>query len=156
MPAIITDKFRIHNSEQFKEAFSETSGNTMYLGIGRPQAFATSTRADSRTNNEGSDTAPVTPADNTNAQKNTINTASAYYKQNKIDVEVGVDSTNNTTVNYELRNGWTKQKNLSKFYIQPFYFFLGKLLQLTVFVFLLQIILPHSHQSWFYIHFLNF
>ena len=68
MPAIITDRFRIHNSEQFKEAFSETSGNTMYLGIGRPQAFATSTRADSRTNNEGSDTAPVTPADNTNAQ----------------------------------------------------------------------------------------
>ena len=68
MPAIITDKFRIHNSEQFKEAFSETSGNTMYLGIGRPQAFATSTRADSRTNNEGSDTSPVTPADNQNAQ----------------------------------------------------------------------------------------
>ena len=68
MPAIITDKFRIHNSEQFKEAFSESSGNTMYLGIGRPQAFATSTRADSRTNNEGSDTAPVTPADNTNSQ----------------------------------------------------------------------------------------
>ena len=68
MPAIITDKFRIHNSEQFHEAFSESSGNTMYLGIGRPQAFATSTRADSRTNNEGSDTSPVTPADNVNAQ----------------------------------------------------------------------------------------
>ena len=68
MPAIITDKFRIHNSEQFKEAFSESSGNTMYLGIGRPQAFATSTRADSRTNNEGTDTAPITPADNVNAQ----------------------------------------------------------------------------------------
>ena len=68
MPAIITDKFRIHNSEQFHEAFSESSGNTMYLGIGRPQAFATSTRADSRTNNEGSDTAPVTPADNVNSQ----------------------------------------------------------------------------------------
>ena len=42
MPAIITDRFRIHNSEQFQEAFSEGSGNTMYLGIGRPQAFATS------------------------------------------------------------------------------------------------------------------
>jgi len=68
MPAIITDKFRIHNSEQFHEAFSESSGNTMYLGIGRPQPFATSTRADSRTNNEGSDTAPVTPADNVNSQ----------------------------------------------------------------------------------------
>ena len=33
----------------------------MYLGIGRPQAFATSTRGDGRTNNEGSDT-PLTPA----------------------------------------------------------------------------------------------
>ena len=68
MPAIITDKFRIHNSEQFQEAFSETSGNTLYLGIGRPQAFATSTRGDARTNNEGTDTAPLTPADNLNAQ----------------------------------------------------------------------------------------
>ena len=68
MPAIITDRFRIHNSEQFQEAFSETSGNVMYLGIGRPQAFATSTRGDGRTNNEGSDTAPLTPGDNRNAQ----------------------------------------------------------------------------------------
>jgi len=68
MPAIITDRFRIHNSEQFQEAFSEGSGNTMYLGIGRPQAFATSTRGDARTNNEGTDTAPLTPGDNVNAQ----------------------------------------------------------------------------------------
>ena len=68
MPAIITDKFRVHNSEQFQEAFSEGSGNVMYLGIGRPQAFATSTRGDGRTNNEGSDTAPLTPGDNRNAQ----------------------------------------------------------------------------------------
>ena len=68
MPAIITDRFRIHNSEQFQEAFSEGSGNVMYLGIGRPQAFATATRGDGRTNNEGSDTAPLTPGDNRNAQ----------------------------------------------------------------------------------------
>ena len=40
----------------------------MYLGIGRPQPFATSTRGDARTNNEGTDTSPVTPADNLNAQ----------------------------------------------------------------------------------------
>ena len=58
MPAIITDRFRIHNSEQFQEAFSEGSGNVRYLGIGRPQAFSTATRGDGRTNNEGSDTAP--------------------------------------------------------------------------------------------------
>ena len=68
MPAIITDRFRIHNSEQFQEAFSEGSGNVMYLGIGRPQAFATATRGDARTDNEGSDTAPLTPGDNRNAQ----------------------------------------------------------------------------------------
>jgi hypothetical protein len=68
MPAIITDRFRIHNSEQFQEAFSEASPNTMYLGIGRPQPFATSTRGDARTNNEGTDTSPVTPADNLNVQ----------------------------------------------------------------------------------------
>ena len=34
MPAIITNKFRIHNQEQFVESFSETASNT-YLGIGR-------------------------------------------------------------------------------------------------------------------------
>ena len=68
MPAIITNKFRIHNSEQFQEAFSEASGNTFYLGIGRPQGFTTSTRGDGRTNNEGTDALPVTPADNENTQ----------------------------------------------------------------------------------------
>ena len=68
MPAIITNKFRIHNSEQFQEAFSEVSGNTFYLGIGRPQPFGTSTRGDGRTNNEGTDALPITPADNENTQ----------------------------------------------------------------------------------------
>lgn len=39
MAAIITSKFRIHNAEQFKEAFGETSATNMYLGIGRPQSW---------------------------------------------------------------------------------------------------------------------
>jgi len=63
MPAIITNKFRIHNAEQFSESFSEASPNVYYLGIGRPQAFTTSTRGDSRTENEGSDSSPLTPVD---------------------------------------------------------------------------------------------
>ena len=63
MPAIITNKFRIHNSQQFQESFTETSGNTYYLGIGRPQPFATATRADGRTENQGTDTGPITPVD---------------------------------------------------------------------------------------------
>jgi len=63
MPAIITNKFRINNAEQFSESFSETAKNIYYLGIGRPQPFATLTRGDSRTDYEGTDTNPITPGD---------------------------------------------------------------------------------------------
>src|SRR5210317_2398275 len=63
MPAIITNKFRIHNSEQFTESFSEAVSNVYYMGIGRPQAFGTLTRGDSRTTNEGTDSVPLTPVD---------------------------------------------------------------------------------------------
>ena len=63
MPAIITNKFRIHNSQQFQESFSETAGNTYYLAIGRPQAYGTLTRPDGRTDNQGTDSNPLTPAD---------------------------------------------------------------------------------------------
>ena len=97
MPAIITDKFRIHNSEQFSEAFSESSGNTMYLGIGRPQAFATSTRGDARTNNEGTDTAPLTPADNLNAQHFPFDDLMAAKKIAASDVTFAIPRRNWTT-----------------------------------------------------------
>src|SRR5210317_1738425 len=94
MPAIITDKFRIHNSEQFSEAFSEASGNTFYLGIGRPQAFATSTRGDARTNNEGTDTSPVTPADNVNSQHFPFDDMLAAKKITTTDVTFAVPRRN--------------------------------------------------------------
>jgi len=97
MPAIITDKFRTHNSEQFQEAFSETSGNTMYLGIGRPQAFATATRGDARTNNEGTDTAPLTPADNLNAQHFPFDDLLAAKKVAASDVTFSIPRRNWTT-----------------------------------------------------------
>jgi len=97
MPAIITDRFRIHNSEQFQEAFSETSGNTMYLGIGRPQAFATATRGDARTNNEGTDTAPLTPADNLNAQHFPFDDLMAAKKIAASDVTFAIPRRNWTT-----------------------------------------------------------
>ena len=97
MPAIITDRFRTHNSEQFQEAFSETSGNTMYLGIGRPQAFATATRADGRTNNEGTDTTPLTPADNLNAQHFPFDDMMAAKKISASDVSFAVPRRNWTT-----------------------------------------------------------
>ena len=63
MPAIITNKFRLHNASNFVESFSESSPNLYYLAIGRPQAFATSTAGDSRTQFEGTDASPLTPTD---------------------------------------------------------------------------------------------
>ena len=63
MPAIITNKFRLNNAEQFSESFSETANNKYYLGIGRPQPYGTLTRPDGRTDFEGTDSAPITPGD---------------------------------------------------------------------------------------------
>ena len=63
MPAIITNKFRLNNAEQFSESFSETNNQVYYLGIGRPQPFGTATRPDGRTDYEGTDSLPNTPAD---------------------------------------------------------------------------------------------
>ena len=97
MPAIITDKFRIHNSEQFSEAFSEASGNTFYLGIGRPQPFATSTRGDGRTDNEGTDAAPITPADNTTSQTYPFDDLLAAKKILSTDVTFVIPRRNWTT-----------------------------------------------------------
>ena len=63
MPAIITNKFRLNNAEQFSESFSEAANNKYYLGIGRPQPYGTLTRPDGRTDYEGTDALPITPAD---------------------------------------------------------------------------------------------
>lgn len=40
MPSIVSSKFRIHNAEQFKEAFDETSNTIMYFFVGRNKAYA--------------------------------------------------------------------------------------------------------------------
>ena len=64
MAAIITNKFRINNSQQFVESFSEAVPNVYYLTIGKPLSWGTYTRGDLRTDNSGSDTSPVLPADN--------------------------------------------------------------------------------------------
>ena len=80
MPAIVTNKFRIHNAEQFSESFSEASPNVYYLLLGRPQAFATSTRPDSRTENEGTDSSPLTPVDSVDYEYYTFDDAIAAKK----------------------------------------------------------------------------
>ena len=97
MPAIITNKFRIHNQEQFVESFSETASNTYYLGIGRPQAFATATRPDLRTENEGSDTAPLTPVDSIQDEFYHFDDMLAAKKVTSSDVSICIPRRNWTT-----------------------------------------------------------
>ena len=63
MAAIITNKFRINNAEQFSESFSETSGETYYLFIGRSHAWATDVDPQGVSIDEGTDASPPTPND---------------------------------------------------------------------------------------------
>ena len=103
MAAIITNKFRIHNQEQFVESFSESSANVYYLGIGRPQAFTTQTRGDSRTEYQGSDSAPPTPIDSNYEEFNTFNELLAAKKVSSTDSSIVVPRRNwatGTTYDY--------------------------------------------------------
>ena len=56
MSAIITEKFRQHNADQFVESFTETSNSTYYLFVGKATAYTSSTTG-------GSDSTPPAPAD---------------------------------------------------------------------------------------------
>ena len=103
MAAIITNKFRIHNQEQFVESFSESSANVYYLGIGRPQAFTTQTRGDSRTEYQGSDTAPPTPIDSNYEEFNTFNELLAAKKVTSTEASIVIPRRNwatGTTYDY--------------------------------------------------------
>jgi hypothetical protein len=56
MSAIITEKFRQHNADQFFESFTETAGNAYYLFLGKATPFTSGTTS-------GSDSSPPTPQD---------------------------------------------------------------------------------------------
>ena len=63
MAAIITNKFRINNVEQFVESFSEAAATTYYLFIGRSHSWATDDDVQGNSINEGTDASPPTPND---------------------------------------------------------------------------------------------
>ena len=56
MSAIITEKFRQHNADQFVESFTEASNSTYYLFVGKATAYTSATTG-------GSDSTPPAPAD---------------------------------------------------------------------------------------------
>jgi hypothetical protein len=96
MAAIITNKFRIHNAEKFTTALTGSS-NVFYLGIGRPQAFTTSTRPDTRTENEGSDTSPLTPVDSIQEEFYTFDDLIAAKKVSTSDISYVIPRRNWTS-----------------------------------------------------------
>tara|TARA_R100001463_G_scaffold127046_1_gene184987 strand:+ start:339 stop:1799 length:1461 start_codon:yes stop_codon:yes gene_type:complete len=97
MPAIITNKFRRNNAQQFEESFGEASPNIYYLGIGKPSAFGTKTRPDGRTENIGTDSAPVTPADSVQDEYDTFDDLLAAKRITSSDVSFACPRINWTT-----------------------------------------------------------
>ena len=97
MAAIVTNKFRIHNAEQFSESFSEASPNVYYMILGRPQGFATSTRPASRTEIEGLNTAPITPPDSIDYEFYSFDDAIAAKKIASSDISYVIPRRNWTT-----------------------------------------------------------
>ena len=96
MAAIITNKFRINNAEQFYESFSESAATTYYLFIGRPHAWATDADPQGQSINEGTDTAPPTPNDDMGAE---------FYSW---DDMIGLKLIASTDVSYVIpRRDWT-------------------------------------------------
>jgi hypothetical protein len=61
MTAIITQKFRQHNAEQFYESFSEAAKSTYYMLIGKATPFTAGTSG-------GTDSAPPTPVDDISSE----------------------------------------------------------------------------------------
>ena len=68
MAAIITNKFRINNAEQFTESFSEASPETYYLFIGRAHSWASDVDVQGNTIAEGTDASPPTPNDDVTSE----------------------------------------------------------------------------------------
>ena len=97
MPAIITNKFRLNNAEQFSESFSESAATVYYLGIGRAQSFGTLTRPDARTDFEGTETAPTTPGDSVLNEFKNFDDLLAAKKITSSDVSFVVPRRNWTT-----------------------------------------------------------
>ena len=61
MSAIITEKFRLHNAEQFYESFSEAAKSTYYMFIGKSTPYTSGTSG-------GTDSSPPTPADDVSSE----------------------------------------------------------------------------------------
>tara|TARA_E500000331_G_scaffold134944_1_gene131819 strand:+ start:7649 stop:9208 length:1560 start_codon:yes stop_codon:yes gene_type:complete len=63
MAAIITEKFRLHNADQFKESFTEASASNYYLFVGKSSPFSATTKYSDQETTGGTDASPPNPHD---------------------------------------------------------------------------------------------
>ena len=97
MPAIITNKFRRHNAQQFVESFSETAKYCLLHGFRLSSALCYINKSDSRTDNEGTDTSPLTPVDSIQEEFYSFDDLLAAKRITTSDVSFAIPRRNWTT-----------------------------------------------------------
>ena len=121
MAAIITEKFRRHNSTQFYESFSEASKNVYYLMIGKSAPFSSGTSG-------GSDDSPPTPADDVGTEFYTWDQTIAVKNIASTEVNYAIprrDWANSTTYDmyeHNVSSSNTTTSGASNIYDSTFYF----------------------------------
>jgi len=121
MAAIITEKFRQHNADQFHESFSEASASTYYLFIGKSSPFTTATSG-------GSDVAPPTPADDVTTEFYKWDSMLAAKLVSSSDVSYVIPRrnwANNTTFDmyeHDISSSNTTTSGATNLYDSTFYF----------------------------------
>lgn len=107
MSAIITEKFRQHNANQFHESFTEAAASTYYLFIGKATPFTSGTTG-------GNDTIPPTPADDISSEFYRWDSMIAAKKVGSTDISFALPRTNwvNGTV-YSMYKDNISASNLS-------------------------------------------
>ena len=121
MSAIITEKFRQHNANQFHESFTETSGNTYYLFLGKATPFTSGTTT-------GSDSSPPTPQDGEQDETRAWDSMLAAKKIASTDITFAIPRrnwVNGTTYDmyeHNISSGNTTTSSASNLYDSTFYF----------------------------------
>ena len=121
MAAIITEKFRQHNADQFYESFSEASKNVYYLMIGKSVPFSSGTSG-------GSDDSPPTPADDVGTEFYTWDQTLALKNIASSEVQYALprrDWANSTTYDmyeHNVSSSNTTTSGASNIYDSTFYF----------------------------------
>ena len=121
MSAIITEKFRQHNANQFNESFTETAGNAYYLFLGKATPFTSGTTS-------GSDSSPPTPQDGEQDETRAWDSMLAAKKITSSDISFAIPRRNWATgttfdmYEHNISSSNTTTSGASNLYDSTFYF----------------------------------